>query len=211
MPAGYWSDSDIQRVGDYRLTSTGREEAARLRREERERGTEVALGLGLPEVIQPWMTDGQRRALADPLRALRLALDEGHSSSAVGAAKDLAEAACKVALEGAGRPAPVSGSLSSLFKHAFAVVERTPGLDASLGRSLAAAAQALAEMRNTAGAGHGRAVAVEVSDRHARLAASAASAIACFVLARDPMPYGMIFVESSDTDERGDEGTPSAG
>jgi len=183
MPQGYWGDADVQRVGDYRLTSAGREEAARLRREERELATDVALGLGLPDLIQPWMTDGQRRAIADPMRALRLALDEGHPSSAVGAAKDLAEAACKVALEGAGHPASFSGSLPSLFKQAFAVVEPTAELDASLGRSLAAAAQALAEMRNTAGAGHGRAAAIEVLDRHGRLAASAACAIACFLLA----------------------------
>jgi hypothetical protein len=182
IPRGtLWGDADIQRFSDYRLTSTGREEAARLRREERERTTDVALGLGLPELIQPWMTDGQRRAIAEPLWALRLALDEEHAASAVGDAKDLAEAACKVALEGAGQSVR-NESLPVLFKRAFEAVEPNSELDGSLGRSLAATAQALAEMRNTAGSGHGRGSAVHVPMRHARLAAAAASAVACFVL-----------------------------
>ena len=184
IPRGtLWGDADIQRFSDYRLTPTGREEAARLRREEREHATDVALGLGLPELAQPWMTDGQRRAVAEPLRAMRLALDEQHAASAIGAAKDLAEAACKVTLEHAGHVGSLSESLPSLYKRAFAAAERSPELNGRLGTRLSATVQALAELRNDAGGGHGRGSAIDIPMRHARLAAASGIAVACFILA----------------------------
>jgi hypothetical protein len=55
-----------------------------------------------------------------------------------------------------------------------------------VGRSLAATVQRLAELRNIAGSGHGRAEEPTVTVRDARLAGTAACGMALFVL--DPQP-----------------------
>lgn len=98
------------------------------------------------------MTEPQRQAISLPVAHLRLAL----GNEQYGAAKDLAEAACRVCIDQAGASVAPSTPLPALFKETL----RASGLDASrgdLGRSLAATVQRLAELRNAAGVGHGRA------------------------------------------------------
>jgi len=128
----------------------------RLRREQR---TDVALGYELPTLDRPWMTPAQRQAVADPLRRLQSPLDGGEDRPAIGAAKDLTEAACEIAIERSGG-SPGNLDLPALFKLALPdELART----SELGRGLIATVQRLAELRNKVGAGHGHASLPEVS------------------------------------------------
>jgi Abortive infection C-terminus len=189
LPHGpIWSDGELQRFNDYWVTATGREEADRLRRLERENQADSALGREFPRLLQPWMSDEQKRAIAQPLRALQVALDHAEHGLAIGAAKDLVEAACKVAIERTGRDAPRGAPLPTLFKQASATVATARRANDNIGRSLAATVQRLAELRNVAGAGHGHASLAEIAPRHARLAASAATGIADFLLSPSASP-----------------------
>jgi hypothetical protein len=182
VPRGtYWTEYELQRLSDYRVTATGREEADRIRRQRREALTDAAMGAVLPRFLRPWMTDAQRRAVAEPLANLRAALDADRRSAAIGAAKDIAEASCKVAIERAGQSVPSAASLSALFKQA-AAASGADGAESDVGHRLAAVVHQLGEFRNLAGAGRGRAAQPELSDRGARLAAAAACGIALFVL-----------------------------
>jgi abortive infection Abi-like protein len=133
-------------------------------------------------LAQPWLSDAQKRALSDPLRRLHAALDAGKHVVAIGAAKDLGEAACRVAIERTGQAAPRGESLPALFKQAAATLPLEVERDGVLGHSIAATVQRLAGVRNAAGAGHGHASLPHVSARHARLAAAAASGISDFLL-----------------------------
>jgi hypothetical protein len=178
-----WGDHDVQRVGDYRVTGLGREEADRMRRLRREAITDFALATH-PQLVQPWMTESQRRAISEPLTGLRLALDGNRYATAIGAAKDLVEAACKLAIERASGSVPRSASLPILFKQAHRTVAAPDQPTSDLGRSLAATVQRLAELRNVAGAGHGHASAPTVAAGDALMAASAARGIAIFLLSR---------------------------
>ena len=181
-PGAIWGDTELQRFDDFFVTPLGRDEADRMRRLERESATDASLGHQTASLVQPWMTDAQERAILGPLHALRVALDGEQHVAAVGAAKDLVEAACKVALEQAGSTISGKESLPALFKRATSD-GGAEGDDAGLvGRSLASTVQRLAELRNVAGAGHGHASVLEMSGREARLAASAASGVADFVL-----------------------------
>jgi hypothetical protein len=130
--------------------------------------------------MRSWMTDGQRGALSAPLRQLQAALDSDHAPTAIGAAKDLVEAACKVSLQRRQQEVPSSMSLTDLYKRTLP--EMADPSAVALGRSLTATVQRLAEFRNAAGSGHGRASAPEVGATDARLAASASMAIAEYVL-----------------------------
>ena len=180
VPEGVsWTNRELQTFAGYRVLPAGREEADRVRRRRREQATDVALGRELPVLRHPWLTDAQREALARPLRDLQAALDDDRSPAAVGAAKELAEAACKVVLDHLGKQPPAGASLAALFKEA----RNAAGVsDGDMGRSLSAAIEHLAELRNVAGSGHGRADAPQVSVGQARLAAGAASSIADFLL-----------------------------
>jgi hypothetical protein len=183
LPQGGWTPDDIQRFSDYVLTPAGHEEADRIRRLERGSATDAALGAAFPTLIRSWMDATQQRALAEPLRGLRAALDDERHTDTVGAAKDLLEATCKVLLAHAGEPAPGATSLPTLFKEAhraYAPDANEPASD--VGRSLAAAVQRLAELRNAAGAGHGHAAPPTLQARDARLAAGAATAVAAFLV-----------------------------
>jgi hypothetical protein len=173
-----WSDADLQRFSDFRVTAAGREEADRMRRLAREGRTDAALGARLPMLAQPWMSSGQVAALAQPLQALRDALDRGRSGATLGAAKDLVEAACKIAIERGGGTAARSASLPALFKQANSTLPETDGSDGALGRSMAATVQRLAELRNAVGAGHGHASVAELPAPLGRLAASAGAGVA---------------------------------
>lgn len=118
-----------------------------------------------------------------PVANLATALDNERHVAAVGAAKDLAEAACKVMVDRAG--AKPASSLPALFKQALDVAGRNDAAT-NVGKSLAATVQRLAELRNAVGSGHGRAEQPTVTAGDARLAANAACGIALFVL--DPKP-----------------------
>lgn len=180
-PGRMWTSSEVQRYNDYRVTATGREEADRLRRLAREKRTDVALGIGLPDISKSSLGESQQRAIVAPLEALRAALDLGNNSAAIGAAKDLVEAACKVRIDLAGQTFARGQSLPKLFKQAREV-GGCEALGWEVANSLAATVQRLAELRNAVGAGHGHAVVPDVSEREALLAASAASGVAVFVL-----------------------------
>jgi len=183
IPGTSWDQGQVSRYHDYRLTSTGREEAERIRRRAREIGTDAALGSRLPALFRPWMTNSQTRAIAVPIAQLQAALDREDDNAAIGAAKDLIESACRVTLDHLARDAPSATSLPSLFKLA---AESTAQADVSaidVGRGLAATVQRIAELRNAAGAGHGRASAPDVAHRDARLAATASTAVASYLLA----------------------------
>ena len=110
-----------------------------------------------------------------------MALDNERWPAAIGAAKDLAEAACKVSIEHAGGTVPASDSLPGLFKKARAAAGAAAA-EADLGHRLAAVVDQLGRLRNVAGAGHGRADQREVTASEARLAAAAAAGIALFLL-----------------------------
>jgi Abortive infection C-terminus len=181
-----WDSNEIQRYHDYRLSPTGREEAERIRRRQREIVTDETLGVHASHLTRAWMTEPQRQALVLPLTQLQGGLDGEHHAATVGAAKDLVEAACKVLIAHAGQAVPGDSSLPTLFKSAHAL--RPVGSNASSGdlaRSLAATVQRLAELRNAAGSGHGRASAPELTAADARLAASASAAVAAYLIGDD--------------------------
>jgi hypothetical protein len=181
IPGRMWDSSQVQRFADYRLTSNGREEADRLRRQAREQRTDAALGNGLPQLAPAWLSESQLRAVAEPIGALQAALDTDRDGEAIGAAKDLVEAACKICIERAGQSVSANYSLPTLFKQACGAVGDDASVGDDLGRSLTATVQRLAELRNAAGAGHGRASVPDRSAREAYLAASAACGVVAFL------------------------------
>jgi hypothetical protein len=188
IPGRMWGSSMVQRYSDYRLTPAGRQEADRLRREAREVRTDAALGRGFPHLLVEWLTVSQRQAIAELLAALQAGLDADRAGDAIGAAKDLVEAACKIVLERSGQEVGRSPTLPTLFRRALEASGANSSIGHDLGLSLTAVVQRLAEARNSAGAGHGRAAIPERSSREALLSASAAAAVAGFLLALPPSP-----------------------
>jgi hypothetical protein len=192
MPPGTaWTENDVQRVRDFRVTPLGREEADRMRRLAREATTDVVLGAAFPHLLQPWMDETQRRAITTPLVGLRSALDSEQHSGVLGAAKDLVEAACQIALARSGRaPREQRPSLPALFKEAHRATASEEDIDVgtALGPSLAATVDRLAQLRNSAGTGHGRAAAPTLTGRQAQLAASAAIGVAGSSSVSTPRP-----------------------
>ena len=183
VPGTSWDQGQASRYHDYRLTSAGREEADRIRRRHRETETDAALGARLPALIQPWMDDSQRRAVTTPLAQLQAALDTRDDNAAIGAAKDLIESACRITLDRAGATAPSGTPLPSLFKLAVESAAQANAVSAmDLGRGLTAVVQRIAELRNAAGSGHGRASAPDIELRDARLAAASSTAVASYLL-----------------------------
>jgi Abortive infection C-terminus len=179
LPQGLmWSHDELSRVSDYRITPRGREEADRVRRQVREDRTDEILAL--TGLTLGALTDAQRRAVELPLRSLRTALDTERHAEAVGSAKDLAEAMCKLAAAVGSQEVPASASVSSLVK--LAVTGRPAVGGEDVARRLGGVLDALGALRNERGSGHGRAEQEVVSGLSAALAASAACAIARFVL-----------------------------
>jgi len=183
VPSGAYTADELRRFTDWRITPSGRTEADRLRRQRREELTDAALGGLIPKLTLAQMSESQRRAITVPLANLAAALDNERHVAAVGAAKDLAEAACRVVVDCAG--AKPASSLPALFKQALDAAGRDDAAT-NVGKSLAATVQRLAELRNAVGSGHGRAEQPTVTARDARLAANAACGVALFVL--DPKP-----------------------
>ncbi len=180
IPPPPFTDHDLQGLGEFRITPLGRQEAERVRRQWREAETDALLGLRFPAVHRLAASDAQQRALESPLRHIREALDQQQWDRAIGSAKDLAEAACKVAITLTGGRTSSNEDLPALVKKAL---QATAGEDASdLARRLVSVTQQLAHVRNTAGTGHGRNDQPEVSRRAGRLAAATALAVAEYVL-----------------------------
>ena len=103
-----WSDRELQSFALYRVTATGRQEAERLRRVRREHLIDAALGQALmPASVD--LTTVAAQAVGRPLRDLRAALADERPAAAVGAAKELVEAACKVVLAEHGETADPRG------------------------------------------------------------------------------------------------------
>jgi len=182
-PGRMWNSTEVQRFNDYRLTPSGREEADRLRRQAREVHTDVALGSKFPYLIPSWLSESQGWAIAEPIAALQAALDSNRPGDAIGASKDLVEAACKIVLERAGLEVATNQALPGLFKQAINSAGENATVADDLGRSLTGVVQRLAKLRNTAGAGHGRASVPSRSSREALFAASAATSLVAFLLA----------------------------
>jgi hypothetical protein len=183
IPHGAYTSYDMSRFSDWRITPTGRAEADRVRRQRREALTDIAVGQALPDLLRA-VAESERGAIAGSFSHLRSALDAGRNADAVGAAKELAEAACKLLLQRVGSPPPVRADLPALYKLA-AAARGEPDPASDLGRSLAVMVQRLAELRNDVGAGHGHATQPRVSSRDARLAATAGCGLALFLLAAD--------------------------
>lgn len=184
IPGTSWDQGEVSRYHDYRVTAAGREEAERIRRREREMATDAALGSRSAMLFRPWMTEAQRRAIAVPLAHLQSALDSQDNGGAIGAAKDLIESACRIAMEQGGQSTPSGMSLPSLFKLAAESGAPSDVSATGVGRGLVSTVQRLAELRNVAGSGHGRASTPGVAWRDAQLAAATSTAVASYVLTR---------------------------
>jgi hypothetical protein len=74
-PGMYWTRTELTRVGDFRLAPAGREEADRVRCQQREDRTDELFGMNGLTLNGMALTDGQRRALVVPLGNLRSALE----------------------------------------------------------------------------------------------------------------------------------------
>jgi Abortive infection C-terminus len=116
-----------------------------------------------------------------PLVGLRAALDGERYEAAVGAAKELVEAASKVVLARAGAEPPARASVASPTTLALWTGSGDSS-DGDLARRLSGVVEALGNLRMEVGTGHGRAEQEAVDAEVARLAASVACGIARFVL-----------------------------
>jgi len=180
-PAAHgWSERDVQSCSHFRLTAPGREEAERTRHHKRQQGTDAALG-GNVLLLCPWLQHSQRAAIERPLRELRNALDAGNAATAIGAAKELVEAAAKVVLSHLGHSSTAK-SLPSLVRDALRATD-TPD---ELATSLTATTQRLGELRNVAGSGHGRDSERPVWLGLPHLAAASGAGVASYLLASVP-------------------------
>lgn len=180
LPEGWYSDSDLYRFSDYRLTDAGHQAVARERLRRRQDVADAVIGPAFPGSILDQADEPRRRAIAEPVRRLRAALDNEHWFDVISASKDLVEAACKITIELAGSTPTPRADLPALAKEA----QRARGDDEAtpLSRSVIATIQRLAELRNDIGAGHGHSELPEVAHRAAKLAAGSACAVAAYLL-----------------------------
>lgn len=180
-PGRMWTQYELSRVSDYGITYTGRTEAERVRQQRRTAVTDEVMGLMFPRLRGVELSDAQRRAITVPLGGLRTALDGERYEAAVGAAKELVEAASKVVLARAGVEPAARASVASLAKLALET-QRSDSVNEDLARRLSGVVDALGNLRMELGTGHGRSEQDAVDAETARLAASAACGIARFVL-----------------------------
>lgn len=174
-----WTDADLQSFNRYQLTEVGLAAADRERHARRAQATDMTLSpTGL--LSAAWLTDDWRESVRAQLGGLRGALDREEWTTAVGYAKNLAEAAALVVLQRAGQEPPAGRpSVSALVREACDAADKSD----DLAKRSASVIQAVADLRNASDAGHGQATRAEVPATDARLAASAAVAIAGFLLA----------------------------
>jgi hypothetical protein len=184
LPAGrFWTQHELSRVSDYAITYTGRTEADRVRRQRREAVTDEVMGVVFPALRGLDVPEAQRRAIEVPLVGLRAALDSERYEGAIGAAKELVEAACKLVLARAAVEPSARASVGSLAKQALAATSDGPENE-DLARRMSGVVEALGDLRTEVGTGHGRAEQQAANAEVARLAASVACGIARFVLVR---------------------------
>jgi Abortive infection C-terminus len=109
----------------------------------------------------------------------------GDVEGVIGASKDLVETVAKIVLDVAGQSygsdTPVQ-KLASMSMKALGIAEERPALQ-RLGGSMATAAGAIGELRNTDGTGHGRSAPSTINVRHAEFVRAAASAWCKWMLA----------------------------
>jgi hypothetical protein len=183
-----WDNTELQNHFGYRPTRQGRELAVARRAERRAQRRHEVLDGRLDLYDYPWLTAQARQALGAQMVVLEDALDREFPAPTIGAAKNLVEAAAKVALERAGRPVNDHADLVPLIKQALEAVgppvAAGPRGTRSLVRSLAAVVQTLGEIRNEAGDGHGKSTPSTATVHDAHLAAAAAAAIARWLLTR---------------------------
>jgi hypothetical protein len=115
-----------------------------------------------------------------------LSLQEQRHAATLGAAKDLVESAAKGVLAYVGSTPGKTDSLGPLYRAALEAVrpEDEPPPDSwSVARGLVAVVAGLAQLRNTAGSGHGRAEPSLAKAQDADLAAASATAAVRYLLA----------------------------
>lgn len=171
-----WSEAELSRFNGYGITVRGHDQADRLRRRARDELTDATLGARYPVLSEQWLTGDERAALGKQILSARDALDAGRWSDALGAAKNLAEAAAKITIARRGRESPGSRApLSALVKAAC-------DGESDLARRLASVVDALSEARNASDAGHGQVAPSGVTEPEARLAVGAAVTISSYLL-----------------------------
>jgi hypothetical protein len=132
-----------------------------------------------PEVLHEHLARIGRSVRTDP-------------AAAIGSCKELVESLCKIILERSGVPYPASDDLPSLYRRAAdllrlkaeAVPASAKGSETAqkILRTLSTTVQALAELRNELGIGHGRSSTSGAQTRHARLALNSTVTVTEFLL-----------------------------
>lgn len=182
-PGVAWTSIDLQNHVGYYLTEGGRRDAETTRRLRRERGISDALAGSLIEgELEALGADGAG-AVRHHAAELDTALLDGRWSAAVGAAKDLVESAAHAVLTARGEPAAPNTRFQTLVRTAFAPDDE-PRSGWTLARGVTNVTQALAELRNREGSGHGRADVPEVTAIEAQFAATTAVALARLIVRR---------------------------
>ncbi len=116
VPERWYTDSDLYRFSDYRLTDAGHQAVARERLRRRQDMADAVIGAAFPGLLLDRVDEARKRAVAEPLRRLRAALDNEHWFDAVGVSKDLVESACKVTIELAGATPTLRADMLALAK-----------------------------------------------------------------------------------------------
>jgi hypothetical protein len=180
-----WGSRELQEHLGYRPTPEGQSAASLYRQEQRSADARAVLDGHVMVDRHRWLKPDARNALVDQVQALEEML-LSRPAAAVGSAKDLVEAASKVVLEADGNAVRRREELPSLFRRAVEAAgsseAQVPGAR-TLTRSMVAAAQGLAEMRNQVGTGHGQSQRSAADERHARLAAGLAATLTEYLLA----------------------------
>jgi hypothetical protein len=179
-PEHWYTDTDLYRFSDYRLTDGGHQAVARERLRRRQDMADAVLGTTFPGLLLDGVDEARKRAIAEPLRRLRAAIDNEHWFDVIGAAKDLVEAACKVTIELSGATPTPRADIIALAKEAQTA--RNDDQATPLSRSVVATVQRLAELRNDVGAGHGHSELPDLAHPAGKLAASSACAVASYLL-----------------------------
>jgi hypothetical protein len=124
-------------------------------------------------------------AIASSMARIDRAAAAADLEGIIGASKDHVETVAKVVLDALGQSygsdTPVQ-KLASMSMKALGIAEERPALQ-RLGGSMATAASAIGELRNSDGTGHGRSVPSTINARHAEFARAAASAWCTWLLA----------------------------
>lgn len=173
-PGVPWSDLELQAFTAYRLTAEGLATADRERRRRRELSTDVAIGIVFPALGRASAVGIDTSGAAGILRSLQSALDDELPIVAIGAAKELVEAACRWVL---GEQTDRRETLPRRYKLAL---KEAAAPEADLGVRLTSVVDQLNAMRNETGAGHGGDSDVTLAD--ARLAAASAVAVMEYLL-----------------------------